>query len=196
MDWLKDEIERAWARSPARPATISLCEWIDDSLRDGDEWIDNRLKDRIAELGERSLREWTAEEANAGRQPAPKDVEKRRARIQAELRDPTKTAQARAEVAKEYVDAQKHAAQHRSTSGANDERILGWIGQQLAGDSDRDWLDKDGPEWSLKKAGGKFQHYVNLALRQWLAGAGRGGPPTAAGGRRGTAHPAVRQCTS
>ena len=43
------------------------------------------------------------------------------------------------------------------------------MASRLAGDSGRDWLDKDGPEWSLQKAGGRFQHYVNLGLRQWLA---------------------------
>ena len=101
---------------------------------------------------------------------SPKGVfEKRRVRILTELRDPTKVAQARAEIAKEYVESQKRAAQHRSTSGGNDERILGWIGDRLAADAGRDWLDKDGHEWSLQRAGDRFQNYVNLGLRQWLA---------------------------
>ena len=167
MDWLKAEI--AGGELAGAASDDQIVERIDDSLRDGDEWIDNRLKERIAEIGERSLREWTAEEAKSGRQPAPKDAEKRRVRILTELRDPTKVAQARAEIAKEYVESQKRAAQHRSASGGNDERILGWIGDRLAADAGGGWLDKDGHEWSLQRAGDRFQHYVNLGLRQWLA---------------------------
>ena len=166
VDWLKAEIAGGHLADTA--SDDELVEWIDDSLRVGDEWLDNHLKERIADLGDRSLREWTAQEAKAGRQPAPKEVEKRRARILLDLRDPTKAAQARAEIAKEYVNAQKHAAQHRSGSGASDGRLLGWIGEQLASDAGRGWLDRDGAEWSLSKAGSKFQHHVNLALRQWL----------------------------
>ena len=87
VDWLKEEM--AGGKLAGAASDEQLVGWIDDNLRDGDEWIDNRLKERIAEMGERSLREWTAEEAKAGRQPAPKDVDKKQARIKSELRDPT-----------------------------------------------------------------------------------------------------------
>src|SRR5262249_37927318 len=108
------------------------------------------------------------EEAKAGRQPAPKDIDKRRARIQALVRDPTKTAQTRADIAREHVEAQEQAAQHRSTSATIDEGLLGWIGEQLANGLDRHWLDRNGPEWTLKKGASRFQHAVDMALRQWL----------------------------
>ena len=166
VDWLKSEVAGGHLADAA--SDDQLVEWIDDSLRVGDEWLDTHLKERLSELGDRSLNEWTAEEAKTGRQPVPKEVEKRRTRILAELRDPTKAAQVRAEIAKEYVIAQKQAAQHRSGSAANEPRMLGWIGERLAANSGDDWLDRDGPEWSLQKAGSRFQHHVNLALRQWL----------------------------
>jgi len=166
VDWLKAEV----AQGPLAGAEDQeqLVEWIDDTLREGDEWIDARLKERAAELGDRLLGEWLAEEAKAGRQPTPKDTDKRRARIQALVRDPTKTAQTRAEIAKEHIEAQTHAARHRATSGTLDERLLGWIGEQLANGLDRHWLDKNGPEWTLKRGASRFQHAVDLALRQWL----------------------------
>ena len=44
--------DRPAESSRAPPATDQIVEWIDDSLRDGDEWIDNRLKERIAEIGD------------------------------------------------------------------------------------------------------------------------------------------------
>jgi preprotein translocase subunit SecA len=167
MDWLK--AETAEGQLAGAVGDDQLVEWIDNNLRDGDEWIDARLKERTAEMGERSLSEWTAEEAKAGRQPAPKDIDKRRARILLELRDPTKVAQARAEIAKEHVESQKRDAQRRVASGRGDDRVLGWVTEQLAGASGRGWLDKDASEWSLQKAGGRFRHYANLGLRQWLA---------------------------
>src|SRR5262249_52910809 len=116
VDWLKAEISGGRLAGGAAGADPEqLVEWIDDSLREGDEWIDACLKERIAELGDRLLRDWVAEEAKVGRQPAPKDIDKRRVRIQAQVRDPTKTARTRAEIAKEHIDAQKQAAQHRAT---------------------------------------------------------------------------------
>src|SRR5262245_9058710 len=126
VDWLKAEISQG--RLAGAEDQEQLVECIDDALREGDEWIDARLKERTAELGDRLLGEWMAEEAKAGRQPAPKDIDKRRGRIQALVRDPTKTAQTRADIAKEHVEAQEQAAQHRSTSATIDEGLLGWIG--------------------------------------------------------------------
>jgi preprotein translocase subunit SecA len=177
LDWLKEEM--AGGQLAGAASDDQLVEWIDDSLRDGDDWIDSHLRDRVAETAERQLREWTAEEGKSGRQPAQKDTDKRRARIQAELRDPTKMAQLRAEMAKEYVQAQKHAAQQRSASGSNDERFLDWIGEQLARGGGGEWLDKESPEWSLQKAGSKFKHHVNSALRQWLGEQAETGIPPA-----------------
>jgi preprotein translocase subunit SecA len=162
VDWLKAEISGDGA-DPEQ-----LVEWIDDSLREGDEWIDACLKERSAQLVDSRLGEWMAQEAKAGRQPVPKEVDKRRSRIDAEVRDPTKTAQTRAEIAKEHIDAQKEAAQRRSTSRSQDDRLLGWIGERLANGLDGEWLDKNGPEWTLKKGDTRSQHTVDLALRQWL----------------------------
>src|SRR5262249_14497690 len=119
------------------------------------------------ELADRLLREWMAQETEARRQPASKDIDKRRARIEAQVRDPTKAAQARAEIAKEHVKAQIAAAR-RPASASQDGRLLAWIGGRLANGLDRDWLDKNGPEWSLKKGGSRLQHAVDMALRQWL----------------------------
>src|SRR5215813_522662 len=161
VDWLKAEMSGGDDQE-------QLVECIDDSLREGDEWIDACLKERSAQLVDRRLAEWVAQEAKAGRQPAPKEVDKRRARIDAEVRDPTKTAQTRAEIAKEHVDVQKQAAQRRSTSRSQDDRLLGWIGERLANGLDREWLDKNGPEWTLKRGDSRFQHAVDLGLRQWL----------------------------
>src|SRR5215471_3851659 len=161
VDWLKAEMSGGDDQE-------QLVEWIDDSLREGDEWIDACLKERSAQLVDRRLAEWVAQEAKAGRQPAPKEVDKRRARIDAEVRDPTKTAQTRAEIAKEHVDAQKQAAQRRSTSRSQDDRLLGWIGERLVNGLDRGWLDKNSPEWTLKRGDSRFQHAIDLALRQWL----------------------------
>jgi preprotein translocase subunit SecA len=161
VDWLKAEISGGDDQE-------QLVEWIDDSLREGDEWIDACLKERSAQLVDRRLAEWVAQEAKAGRQPAPKEVDKRRARIDAEVRDPTKTAQTRAEIAKEHLDVQKQAAQGRSTSRSQDDRLLGWIGERLANGLDHEWLDKNGPEWTLKKGDSRFQHAIDLGLRQWL----------------------------
>ena len=193
VDWLKEEM--AGGKLAGAASDEQLVEWIDDSLRDGDEWIDSRLKERIAEMGERSLREWTAEEAKAGRQPAPKDVDKRRARIQAELRDPTKVAQVRAEVAKEHVQAQKHAAQQRVASGSNDERLLGWIGEQLAA-RPRPRLAEQGRPRVDRQAGRQVPARRQHGAASMARGAGR--PPASARRRprwrRGA--PSCRRCTS
>ena len=190
MDWLKAEI--AGGELAGAASDDQLVEWIDDSLRDGDEWIDNRLKERIAEMGERSLREWTAEEAKAGRQPAPKDVEKRRARIQAELRDPDQGGASRARRSPRSTSSprsmQPSIAPRRAAMTSASSAGSATVWRLMRG---RDWLDKDGHEWSLQRAGDRFQHYVNLALRQWLEEqvAGRAAP--AAGGGGGATRPAA-----
>jgi preprotein translocase subunit SecA len=185
MDWLKAEI--AGGRMATAADQEQLQEWIDDALREGDEWIDARLKERSAELADRLLREWMAQETSARRQPAAKDIDKRRARIEVQVRDPTKAAQARAEIAKEHITAQKAAAP-RPAPGSQDERLLEWIGERLANGLDRDWLDENGPEWTLKKGGSRLQHAVDMVLRQWLereVTAGRRPAQTEVADRRG-----------
>ena len=166
VDWLKERISAG--ELDGGDGDEQFVGVIDDNLRDGDEWIDNRLKVRITDEIERAMREWTAEEGKAGRQPAAKDAEKRRARITAERRDPTRVAQLRAEIARDYVDAQGHASRQRAASGKGGDRILGWIGDQMSVNPGSEWLDGNRAEWSLERAGGKFDHYVNQSLRHWL----------------------------
>src|SRR5215813_5925498 len=73
VDWLKAEISGGSADQE------QLVEWIDDSLREGDEWIDACLKERSAQMADRLFGEWMVQAAKTGRQPAPKEVDKRRA---------------------------------------------------------------------------------------------------------------------
>jgi preprotein translocase subunit SecA len=97
-DWLKEQIKPNGS-ADAQAADEALVAWIDERLRDGDEWIDVRLDERT----KGQLDKWLDGEKGAGRNPTPKDIRKKREEIQ----DPTRKAQIRAEIAKEWL---KHYA--------------------------------------------------------------------------------------
>jgi preprotein translocase subunit SecA len=117
-DWISEEIKANGGPATQAGAGVdeNLLKWIDERLRDGDEWIDNHLSERTEEV----LAVWIEEETKAGRQLTQKDIKKKRD----EIEDPTKKAQIRAEIAKEWVNAQTGAAKTRPKLAVNDEPIL------------------------------------------------------------------------
>src|SRR5262249_40599801 len=83
-DWLREQVKPNGSAETQAGPDESLVLWIDDRLRDGDEWIDTRLNERIR--GE--MAKWQEAEAAAGRQPTPKDIRRKRE----EIGDPTRKA--------------------------------------------------------------------------------------------------------
>ena len=167
-DWLSQQTEMNGAR-PAGQAGgdpgEELLNWIDDSLREGDEWVDARLQQRLGELKEAEFAKWVAQ-GEAGRPRSQREMDRKRGEIDAEYETPTRKTQIRAEVAKGYLQVQADAAKRRASRQAGG-GFLDWINKQLL-DGGRDWLDKDGIEWSLARAGDHYRYCVNNALRSWL----------------------------
>jgi preprotein translocase subunit SecA len=77
-----------------------LRKWVDDILYLGDDWIDDRLNRSVAE----SVDAWAKELTAGGREPGPKELEKKRAEI---IGDRRGMAQRRAEIASEFAAAGK-----------------------------------------------------------------------------------------
>ncbi|HJZ44440.1 MAG TPA: preprotein translocase subunit SecA [Hyphomicrobiaceae bacterium] len=115
-DWLKEQGKppNGSAEVQANPDE-TLYAWIDERLRDGDEWIDSRLNERT----KGDLSKWIDGEGKGGRQPSPKDIKKKRD----EIEDPTRKAQIRAEIAKEWLRAYTDGAKGRAKPAASEELL-------------------------------------------------------------------------
>jgi preprotein translocase subunit SecA len=122
-DWLREQVQPNGHADGEAEADESLVAWIDERLRDGDEWIDSRLNERT----ESELAKWTAGENGAGRQPAARDLKKKRA----EIEDPTRKARIRAEIAREWLRAYADNGKGRARPAADDE-LLKTIDRQSA----------------------------------------------------------------
>ncbi len=66
-DWLKEQGKPNGSAEPQTDPDESLYAWIDERLRDGDEWIDSRLNERT----KGDLSKWIDGESKGGRQPTP-----------------------------------------------------------------------------------------------------------------------------
>ena len=75
-DWLKEQAKPNGSADAQANPDESLALWIDERLRDGDEWIDTRLNERT----KTELSKWLDGESGAGRQPTPKEIRKKRER--------------------------------------------------------------------------------------------------------------------
>ena len=165
LDWLKEQ-NPANGLETGGADSHYFVERIDDALRDGDDWIDKRLKARIESLFETSLSAWTAEQSKDGREPSQRDIDKKRNDLRAGLSDPTRKAQVRAEIATEGARQAAHATP-KPTAG--DERLLGWISDQLGNDQARDWLDASNAGWASRSAEEPARRVVVDGLRTWIA---------------------------
>ena len=110
-DWLKEQAKPNGSADTQAGPDETLALWIDERLRDGDEWIDTRLNERTK--GE--LSKWLDGESGAGRQPTPKEIRKKRD----EIEDPTRKAQIRSEIAKEWLRAYADAGKGRAKPEAS-----------------------------------------------------------------------------
>jgi preprotein translocase subunit SecA len=178
VDWLK---EQSSANGQGTGGTVPpyLVERIDDALRDGDDWIDKRLRERINDTLEKSLGAWTAEQSQAGREPQQRDIEKKRAELRAEGADPTRKAQLRAEIAREFASRAERTQGASKTPG--DDRLLGWIGEQLRQNDSQEWLGAGNSQWVAAAADDPSRRARVEALRGWIAQEVQAGrPPEAA----------------
>jgi preprotein translocase subunit SecA len=114
-DWLKEQIRPNGSTDTQAGPDESLVAWVDERLRDGDEWIDTRLNERTRA----DLAKWLDSETGAGRQPTTKETKKKRG----EIEDPTRKAQIRAEIAKEWLRAYTDSAKGKSLPAVGDELV-------------------------------------------------------------------------
>ncbi len=114
-DWLKEQAKPNGSADAQANPDESLALWIDERLRDGDEWIDTRLNERT----KTELSKWLDGESGAGRQPTPKEIRKKRD----EIEDPTRKAQIRSEIAKEWLRAYVDAGKGRTRPAATVELL-------------------------------------------------------------------------
>jgi preprotein translocase subunit SecA len=122
-DWLKEQAKPNGSADAQAAPDEALVTWIDERLRDGDEWIDVRLNERTS--GE--LETWLESEKGAGRNPMPKDIRKKREAIQ----DPTRKAQIRAEIAKEWLKYYADTAKANARPAVAEE-LLATVDKQAA----------------------------------------------------------------
>jgi preprotein translocase subunit SecA len=165
VDWLK---EQSSANGSGTGGSVPhyLVERIDDALRDGDDWIDKRLRERIDGMIEQSLSAWTAQQSQAGGEPQQGDIDKKRSELRAEVADPTRKAQIRAEVARAFA-SQAEGTQSASKA-PGDDRLLSWIGEQLGKGSGQEWLDAGDSHWAAAADDPSRRARVE-ALRGWIA---------------------------
>jgi preprotein translocase subunit SecA len=167
VDWLKEQNP---GNGQDTGGTVSpyLIERIDDALRDGDEWIDRRLRERMDAMLDKSLAAWTAEQSQAGREPQQRDAERKREELRAEMADPTRKAQIRAEIAREFA-GQANGAHGSAKPMPADDRLLGWVGDQLRKGNGQDWLQAGNSQWAAAAGDDATRRSRIEALRGWIA---------------------------
>jgi len=155
-DWLREELEagRLGAVHGEGDSLEDLRQWVDDILNMGDEWIDARLGEWI----DAKLADWVKEQAAAGRQPAAREIARRRAAIEGERRP---VAEKRAQLAAE------HAASHGRGNGSDGEEALsGWTDAGLREEARR-WLRDPGRQWTFGAINEALFRFMSARLAAW-----------------------------
>jgi preprotein translocase subunit SecA len=155
-DWLKEEIEagRMGAVHDAGDSLEALRQWVDDILNAGDEWIDGRLDEWLAS----TLADWAKQQSGAGREPSPKEIEKKRRAIEAERRP---VAEKRAEIAREYAKVQ--AGRH---NGHDADSLQSWSDAPLRAEA-REWQQGANDEWSFGAVNETLFRFMSEHCRAW-----------------------------